>query len=80
MRIPRKRGLPYNELMQLISEEVRAARTPVAVIDPKERALGPFIVSVVGGAIRRLVDVQDDRDAVLVVATNDALVGVHGVA
>jgi hypothetical protein len=68
--VVRKRWVFYNKLVQLISKVVGTLRTPVAVIDGKERASGPNIYLLELG----LDDVQNDADSVFIVVANHALV------
>ena len=58
--------------MQVVSEEISASRSAVPVIDAEEGTLGPFFVR----PVRWLENVQDDRDSIFVVASDDALVGI----
>lgn len=76
-RVIRELAVFDDELMQVVSEEVGAGVATVAVKDPEEAAFGPFFDVLLD---RRLHDVQDDTDAVLVVVANDALVGVSRIA
>ena len=58
--------------MQVVLQEVGAGMAPVAVVDREVRAFGPLLALLLGW----LRHVQDDRDAVLVVVSLDALVRV----
>ena len=59
--------------MQIVSKEVSTASSAMSIINPKERALRPFLI----GSVRWLQDVKDYRDTVFVVSPNDALVRVR---
>ncbi len=49
--------------MEVVSKVVRAAGPSVSVVNPEERALGPFIALLV----LRLHDIEDDGDTVFVI-------------
>lgn len=66
-----------NELMQVVSQEVSAGVAAVPIEDSEEAALGPVLDIFLG---RRLHDVQDDADPVLVVVSDNALIRVRGVS
>ena len=59
--------------MQVVSEEVSTASSAMSIINPKEGALGPFLI----GSVWRFQDVKDYRDTVFVVSPDDALVRVR---
>jgi len=65
-----------DELVQVVSEVLRAFRAPVPIIDPEIGAFGP--VTEVFLALG-LHDVEDDGDPVFVVVANDALVRICSV-
>ena len=61
--------------MQVVSEELSASITSMAVIDSEEGALGPdFVLTVLW-----LHDVEDDGDSVLVVIPDETLVSIGGI-
>lgn len=64
-----------DQLMQLVSEVVSTGRPSMPIVDPEEGAPRPVLRVLELG----LDDVQDDGHAVLVVVTDDALVGVRRV-
>lgn len=79
-------GLPWigrkvtvfdDELVQVVPQEVCACVATVAVENAEEGALGPVFDVLFAW---RLHDVEDDADSVLVVVSDDALVGVRCVA
>lgn len=43
--LSRETGLLYHKLMQVVSEEIRAAGASMSVVDAEERAFGPFFVN-----------------------------------
>ena len=62
----------HNQLVKLVPEVVSTGGPTVAIIDSKERAAGP-----VSGLLEfRLDDVEYNRDSILIVISNDTLVGV----
>ena len=62
----------HNQLVKLVPEVVSTGGPSVAVIDSKERAAGP-----VSGLLEfRLDDVEYNGDSILIVISNDTLVGV----
>ena len=72
-RVLRKLLVFYDELMQVVSKEVGAGVASVSVEDSEETALGPVFYVFLRG---RLHDVKDDADSILVVVSNNTLVGV----
>lgn len=75
-RILRKLCVLNNELVQVVTQEVSACIATMPVEDAKEAALGPIFNILLG---RRLHDIEDDADAILVIVSYNALVGVGGV-
>lgn len=69
-------GVADDELMKVIAEEVGAAITAMAVKHPEESALRPVLALL----RRRLHDVEDDADSVLVVIPDDPLVSIRCVS
>ena len=63
--------------MQVVSEKVGASIAAVPVVHAEERAGGPRQV---GGLVLGARDVQDYRDAVLIIRANDALICVGTVS
>ena len=62
-------------MVQVVSEELSASITSMAVIDSEEGALGPdFVLTVLW-----LHDVEDDGDSVLVVIPDETLVSIGGI-
>ena len=59
--------------MQLVSQEVSTGRATMAIVDGEEGAARPVFHLLELGPD----DVEDDGDAVFVIVTNDALVGVR---
>ena len=75
-RVGGKGWLFDDELVQVVSEEIRTAAASVAVEDAEKGALGPVLVL----SASRLQDILDDGDTILVVVSNDALVGVGSIS
>lgn len=65
-----------NELVKIVSQEVGAGRTAVAIVDPEEGASRPLFVH----AILRLNNVEDDGDSVFIVVAYNSLVCVCSVS
>lgn len=76
-RVLRELTVFDDELMQIVSQEVGASVATVTVKNAKEAAFRPFLNVFLD---RRLHDVQDNADSVLVVVSNDALVGIRSIA
>ena len=62
--------------MEVVTEEVRARDSAVAVVDAEEGALWPLLLVPAG----RLHDIQDYRNPILIVVPHDALVGIGAIA
>jgi hypothetical protein len=69
--VSRKLSILDDELMQIISQEVSARISSVAIKYTKEAALWPVLNVFLG---RRLHDIEHDADSVLVVVSDDSLV------
>ena len=63
--------------MEVISQIIGACRTAMSVEYSKEADLGPVDIKI--GLVFGLQNVQDDRDTVFVIVSDDALVGVGGI-
>ena len=72
-----KGSLLYNELVQVISEEISTCVATVSIKDSEEAALWPILDILLG---LRLHDIEDDADPVFVVVSDDALVCVGSIA
>ena len=72
----RKLSILDDELMQIISQEVSARISSVAIKYTKEAALWPVLNVFLG---RRLHDIEHDADSVLVVVSDDSLVRIGSV-
>jgi hypothetical protein len=84
--VPIDNGLPwilwkncilYDELMQVVPQEVCAGVASVPIEDTKETTLGPVCDILLGW---RLHDIEDDGHTVLVVVTDDTLVRVGSIS
>lgn len=49
---------------------------PMAIIDPKERALRPFFMR----SMLRFSDIQDYRNSIFIVIPDEALVSIRGIS
>ena len=78
LRELRKLFILNNEVMQIVPKVVSTIRTTVSVENAKETDLGPFH-PLGENLVPWLQNVQNDRDAVLVVLSNDALVCIGSV-
>ena len=58
--------------MKIVTKVVRACRSAMAIKDTKEADLWPFDLQIL--LALRLQDVQDDRDPILIIVTDNALV------
>ena len=66
-----------NELVKVVSQEIGADVTAMAIIDSKEGALGPLAPTEL---LRlRLHNIQDYSDSIFVVITDDALVSISSI-
>lgn len=74
-RVLREFGVPHHHLVELVSQEISALCTTMAIIDSKEGASGPEVDLLE----LRLDDVENDRDAIFIVVSDHALVGVCGI-
>ena len=72
----RKLGILDDELMQIISQEVSARISSMAIKDTEEAALWPVLYVFLGW---RLHDIEHDADSVLVVVSDDSLVRIGSV-
>jgi hypothetical protein len=75
MRILWKRRLSYDKLMKLITQEVSTAWSTMSIIDPEKWALRPFLIIL--WSIGRLHYVENNRYAILIITSYDALMCVH---
>ena len=66
-----------NEVVQVVAQVVGTGRTAVAIKDTEEADLGPLDVKVL--LALWLENVQNDRDSVLIVVSNDTLVSIGSV-
>lgn len=73
--IRRERRLFNDKLMKVVSEEISSGSSPVTVENSKEAALRP----VLSLSRIRLEDIEDDRDSILVVPSNDSFVRICSV-
>jgi hypothetical protein len=76
LRILWKVFIAYNELMQLITEEVGTGGAAMTVVNGEETAPGPVLHLLKLG----LDYVENDGDAILVVVTDNTLMSVRRVA
>ena len=74
--VSRKLSILDDELMQIISQEVSARISSMAIKYTKEAALWPVLNVFLG---RRLHDIEHDADSVLVVVSDDSLVRIRSV-
>ena len=74
--VSRKLSILDDELMQIISQEVSARISSMAIKYTKEAALWPVLNVFLG---RRLHDIEHDADSVLVVVSDDSLVRIGSV-
>lgn len=74
--VQRKVRFLNNELVKIVSQEVGARRTAVAIVDPEEGASRPLFVH----AILRFNNVEDDGDSVFIVVAYDSLVCVCSIS
>ena len=75
-RVVRKTGLPYNNLMQVVFQEIGTAAATMAIVNGKERALGP----VVGVLLRRPRHIQYDGNPIFIVISLYALMSIGCIA
>ena len=75
LRILWKVFIAYNELMQLITEEVGTGGAAMTVVNGEETAPGPVLHLLKLG----LDYVENDGDAILVVVSNDTLICVGSI-
>jgi hypothetical protein len=67
----------YYKVMQIVPEIVRTCRPTMAIKDTKEANLWPLNVNM--SLALRLENVQDDAHPVLIVISDDPLVGVGSI-
>jgi hypothetical protein len=72
LRIVWELRVPYDELVKIVSEEISTGVPAMSIEHTEECAFRPRL-ALLGG---RLHDVQDDRDSIFVVISDDALIGV----
>ena len=75
LRILRELGVSDDKVVQIVTQEVCTCMAPVSVEDCKECTFRPSFAFL----LRRLLDVEDYRDPVFVVFTDETLVCVRGV-
>lgn len=75
-RVCRELRILDNELMQIVAEEVGARVAAVAIEDAEKATLGPVLHVLLVG---RLHDIEHYADPVLVIITDNALIGVRSI-
>ena len=69
----RKLSIANDKLVQIVAQEICACMTAMTIEDGEERAFGPPVALL----LRWLLHVEHDGHPVLIVVSNDALVGVR---
>lgn len=75
-RIVRELGISNDKLVKVVTEEVGTRVATMAVENPKEGTFGPVIAFLA----RRFHNVQNDGYSILIVVSDNALVGVCSIA
>ena len=68
----------YNELMQVVSEEIGTYRTAMPVVNSKEGALWPLLTFVILGF--RFHNIQNYCNAILIIVADDTLIRICAIS
>ena len=76
MRVLREARLSNDKLVKLITEEIGATRSSMAIIDSEEGALRPLLIF---RSIGRLHYIEDYGDPIFIVPPDDSLMCIHSI-